>query len=75
MIFLDRKKNIVWIGRINFGDLTIFIGEACHTVHSIKYARKDHRSNSKDIKTKGIKGQRKKGEIEINTNKYLGNIN
>ena len=51
------------------------VREACHTVYTIKYARKDHRSNSKDIKTKGIKGQRKKGEIEINTNKYLGNIN
>ena len=25
--------------------------EACHTVYNIKYARKDRRSNSKDIRT------------------------
>ena len=44
------------------------MGGACHTVYTIEYARKDHRSNNRDIGTKGLrlskkcseKGQRKK---------------
>ena len=39
-------------------------GEACHTVYTTKYARKDRKSNSKDIeiisKKCSEKGQRKK---------------
>ena len=35
-------------------NLSAAFWEARHTVYTIKYAQKDHRSNSKDIKTKGI---------------------